>query len=118
MVSIVYVPLSIIFVNHRFDTLRQSGGDDAVFELLRRAEHLAVVEINLIELHGCPPETPPGLLKERRRVWKKGLVDVLKSSPSKERKFLRWRVTRDFPRSNLEKTLEKGEFEVFPETSL
>ena len=118
MVPIVYVPLSIVFVNHRFDALWQSGGDEAVFRLLRRAEHLAVVEINLIEYYGGASETPPGVFKERRRAWKKGLVDVLKSSPSKERKFLRWTVTRDFSRITLENTLEKGELEVFPETSL
>jgi len=60
------------------------------------------------------------LLEGGQKAWKRGLIDVLKKSPSKERKFLRWRfiATRsysDYPRSRV---LEKGELEVFPETYL
>lgn len=51
-------------------------------------------------------------------MWKRGLIDVLKDSPSKNRKFLRWSVAsrRDYLMRIA--VLENGELEVFPETSL
>ena len=109
----------MISVIDLFDALRQSRGDEDLFKSLRQVEHLAVVEIDLIEVHSDASETQTLLdaLKENRRAWKWGLVDVLKSSPSKERKFLRWRVTssRTYPKSHV---LETGELEVYPGTSL
>lgn len=47
------------------------------------------------------------------KVWKRGVIEVLKDSASKDRKFLRWRVYGGIcnPGSAL---LEEGELEVLP----
>ena len=67
-----------------------------------------------------------GLYMARRevdlRVWKRRLIEILKASPSKERKFLRWVVCEREKSCGLLKyireVLEEGELEVFPETFL
>ena len=46
------------------------------------------------------------------KAWKKHLIEVLEDSPSKERKFLRWRVYET------QEVVEEGELEVLPGTSL
>jgi len=56
-------------------------------------------------------------------VWKRHVVEILKDSPSKEHKFLRWEVyeTRRSPYGIFGGTkviLEEGELEVLPETFL
>ena len=69
--------------------------------------------------------TPKGELyrtqaKADLTVWKRHLIEVLKDSPSKERKFLRWKVCgsqRGISRS-VQVVIEEGELEVLPETSL
>jgi hypothetical protein len=53
--------------------------------------------------------------------WKVHLIQVLKDSPSKERKFLRWKVSesqlyRDVS-EDIVVVVEDGELEVIPETS-
>jgi len=53
-------------------------------------------------------------------AWKRYLVEVLRDSPSKERKFLRWRVREHWNHGFIWYTIdvEEGELEVLPETSL
>jgi len=96
-----------------------------VLKHLRQAKHLAVVEVDLIEDHCGPFKDPPDVLEEKRNAWKRGFIDVLKDSPSKDRKFFRWWIahTRWIPRPNLPPSssydvVEKGELEVSPDTSL
>jgi len=60
---------------------------------LRQAKNLSVVEIHLVEYDDGRFTQPPNFL-ERRKAWKAGLVDVLKKSPSRDRKLLRWKVAR------------------------
>jgi len=59
----------------------------------------------------------PGLL-ERGKVWKAGLIDVLKNSPSEARKFLRWNLAKTYrrPVDNrfIYEVVEAEELEVFP----
>lgn len=52
-------------------------------------------------------------------VWKIHLIQVLKDSPSKERKFLRWKTYEGLRRGtrNAHVAVENGELEVLPETS-
>ena len=94
-----------------------------MFKQLRQAEHLAIIEVDLIE-HKCWPFYDPlDVLEEKRNAWKRGFIDILKDSPSKDRKFLRWGVahTRSYPGPNLPQSydiVEKGELEVSPDTSL
>ena len=53
-------------------------------------------------------------------TWKRHLIEVLKDSPSKERKFLRWKVTEvpNFTYPHHDVVVEVGELEVLPETFL
>jgi len=95
-------------------------GSNRVFQHLRRAKHLSVVEIDLVEEQEDLPRGPQYLLGDTRKAWMRGLLDVLKDSPSKDRKFLRWKVigtwsVYDHPRIRV---LESGELEVLPETFL
>jgi len=50
--------------------------------------------------------------------WKVSFIDVLKNSPSKNRKFLRWTVIRwqriDY--NYLREVVEAGELEVLPQS--
>lgn len=53
-------------------------------------------------------------------AWKTGLIDVLKNSPSKDRKFLKWDIVRlwlqPFDNDGYTRTVvEAGEMEVLPE---
>lgn len=51
-------------------------------------------------------------------MWKIHLIRVLKESPSKERKFLRWKVSGSRMDCGVaEYIVENGELEVLPETS-
>jgi len=58
---------------------------------LRRAKNLSVVEVDLAELDRF--SRSPDVLAQLE-AWKTGIVDVLKNSPSKDRKFLRWNVAQ------------------------
>jgi hypothetical protein len=82
-------------------------------EYLRQAENLVVIEIDFI--YG-DYEEPGDAPDERQEAWKRDFVDVLKNSPSQDRKFLRWRTTRgEWQRYDV---VASGELEVFPGTSL
>ena len=99
------------------NNLQQFGNGEEVFKSLRQAEHLAAVEIRLYENQDS--RTPLCVWEERRRVWKRGLIEILKNSPSKERKFLRWTVTSTSgPFGYRERISKSGELEVYPGTSL
>ena len=55
-------------------------------------------------------------------AWKACLIEILKNSPSNERKFFKWRAYKGrshhgFPRG-VQVVSQEGELEVFPETSL
>ena len=55
------------------------------------------------------------------KVWKRDVIEVLKDSPSKDRKFLRWKVyegERRYGILNRSILVEEGELEVLPEVSL
>ena len=57
------------------------------------------------------------------KAWKRHVIEVLKDSPSEERKFLRWKVyeSRRLPYSvsrGTQVVLEQGELEVLPGVSL
>lgn len=58
-------------------------------------------------------------IKALLTVWKTHLIPILRDSPSKERKFLRWKVSgnrscRDYPDDDIDVVLENGELEVLP----
>ena len=88
-------------------------------EYLRQAKHLSVVEIRFFgRRDGHYSQLPDSL----RKAWKSGLIDVLKSSPSKDRKFLRWMVFRTYlqpvDKYWAREVVEAEELEVFPESPL
>jgi len=78
------------------------------------------VEFDLTEDRVGPFEYPLDVLEEKMNAWKRGLTDVLRDSPSKDRKFLRWRIVyrRAFAVPQSYGILKSGELEVFPRTSL
>jgi len=55
-------------------------------------------------------------------AWKACLIEILKNSPSKERKLFRWRTYTGRRHqgfgAGLQVISEEGELEVFPETSM
>jgi hypothetical protein len=93
---------------------------EQVFKHLRRAEHLSVVEFDLVKDRSSPFEYPPDVLEGEMNAWKRGFTDVLKDSPSKDRKHLRWRIvhTNPFAMTQNYDIVESGESEVFSRTSL
>lgn len=64
-----------------------------VFNHLRRAKHLAIIEVELIEHNDCEFGYPRNMMEEDRKVWKRGFIGILKDSPSKNRKLFRWRTS-------------------------
>jgi len=103
--------------------------DTKPVERLRALRHLAVVELDFITSPFHPDETGTAKSDLYRtqvemdlKAWKACVVEILKDSPSKERKFLRWKVYKSqrphgIPRG-IHVVVEEGELEVFPETSL
>jgi len=88
---------------------------------------LAVVDLDFLTSPFYPGETgtPASELygtqvKVDLNTWKAYLIEVLKNSPSKERKFLRWKVGQNIHavHRGYHVVLEEGELEVFSETSL
>ena len=77
------------------------------------------MEIQLVESRG-PPGGDPDLL-EKWKVMKEGLIDALKNNSSKDRKFLRSKVTQSYqePVNNryVCMVVEDEELEVLPEPS-
>lgn len=80
-------------------------------EHLRQAKHLSVVEAHFYERKWYHSDS-----EEDRRVWKMNCIDVLKNSPSKNRKFLRWKVAQEYtyPIDDYA-VIEAEELEVSPE---
>jgi len=58
--------------------------------------------------------------KRELKAWKRRVIEVLKNSPSKKRKFLRWKIYEGQRCDSVSGSVlvEEGEFEVLPETSL
>ena len=81
---------------------------------LQQAKNLSVVEIHLSDSQSNSERLPDTLAE--LETWKTCLIDVLKSSPSKERKFLRWNVAQRVLRSAdvpyVWEVLRAGELEV------
>ena len=94
----------------------QQLGRDNIINHLRQARNLSVVEIRL-----TGHREDPRFLEERE-VWKAGLIDVLKNSPSKDRKFLRWNLVQIYRRLAdnrlIHEVVEAEVLEVLPESSL
>ena len=95
-----------------------SQTDTQVAELLRSLKNLAVVGLDF----GITPFCVDGLdtangerIKTDLKAWKRHLVRVLKDSPSKEPKLLRWKVYENQRSSAVP---EERELEVLPETFL
>jgi len=86
---------------------------------LRQAKHLSVVETRLYENKGPLGENPE--LLGKRKAWKAGLIDVLKNSPSEDRKFLIWNLIQVYQQPTdgcyVNEAAETEELEVFPEPS-
>jgi len=89
-------------------------------EHLQQLKYLAVVNVDLSERKDG--ELAGAVLREAREIWKKKLVDLLKDSPSVDRKFLRWKVVQTYRRPDsfyqAYDVVETEELEVLPETSL
>jgi len=64
---------------------------------LRRLTHLSVVDVELEEAVDHEPASHNGAARE---VWKRELISLLKDSPSTERKFLRWKIAKSYPRTS------------------
>ena len=99
--------------------------DPKPVEHLRALNHLAVVGLDFTihpdEAGTARSEFYKARAKKDLEVWKTYLVEVLKNSPSKERKFLRWRVYKGHRRRGTPREVQvvvEGELEVFPETSM
>lgn len=86
---------------------------------LRQAKNLSIVEVHLADPKDSYTESP-GVLAGLE-AWKAGLVDVLKNSPSKDRKFLRWNVAQvcQAPSDNcyVREVVEAEELEVLTKPS-
>lgn len=95
---------------------------------LRSLRSLAVVKLEYVtDLFVLGGETEAQARKERRETflerWKESLIPVLKDSPSKERKILRWELfeLRRHPgyfHNGVVEVVESGEREVHPEVPL
>lgn len=87
-------------------------GDDVV-KYLRQARDLSVVELRVADPFAQSSDSMAKL-----ETWKTRIVDVLKDSPSKDRKFLRWSNSRAYPKSYCasydDEAVVAGELEVLP----
>ena len=94
-------------------------------EHLRSLEHLAVVEIDLTTYLSPPDEWDMAEHRLRRaqietdlNMWKEEMIQVLRDSPSKERKFVRWKASvsnsLDNPFDPNFVVVGSGELEVLP----
>lgn len=97
-------------------------------ERLRSLKHLAIVEIVLRSMidsiylswriDSMARSRDAEELKRMLLVWQAHLTQVLKDSPSGERKFLRWKLMQCVQYLGTEFVVAAGELEVLPETSL
>lgn len=88
-----------------------------VFNQLRKFEHLAIIEIDFIQIYYSSPTD----WREGTWVaWKRGFIEVLKESPSRDRKMLRWKLIYGWNRPSIERDelVANGEMEIFPDTPL
>ncbi|KAF9782909.1 hypothetical protein BJ322DRAFT_180839 [Thelephora terrestris] len=90
--------------------------DREQFKLFRKLKYLAVIDIDLAQENDHPADW-----ESTRVIYKRELVRILKDSPSRERKFLRWKVvqrrTRALDDDRPYDVVEKEELEVCQETS-
>jgi len=95
--------------------------DSGLVRELRRLKHLAVVDVELEEAKDRESTDESGPEKGRK-AWKRELINLLKDSPSTERKFLRWKIVQIFiradGRSRGQEVVVNEELEVFPGTPL
>jgi len=93
---------------------------------LRALKHLAVVELDY-DAYLSPSHRnimEPAVRRDEQdtylKEWTKHVIPVLKDSPSKERKFLRWRFSEInwVDTRRVMGAVENGELEVHPETPL
>ena len=94
-----------------------SQSDRDQFHLFRQLRHLAIIGVNLG--YGIEPR---GDWENSRVVWRRELTGILKDSPSRDRKVLRWKVVQVRPYTpgadRVYDVMEKEELEVSqPETS-
>ena len=93
-------------------------------ERLPSLRHLAAVEIVLRSLYFSRPvddttfDAGKEKLKKGLTIWKAHLIQILKDSPSEERKFLRWKLVESLWFLGKDIVVMAGELEVLPETSL
>ena len=105
--------------------------DTQVVEHLRSLKHLAVVDVDFVtspfytgEAGTAGGELYAAWIQVHLKAWKRHIIEVLKDSPSEERKFLRWATFEQqgsrsgFARFLQPIVLEEGELEVLPETFL
>ena len=93
-------------------------------ENLRSLKHLAVVELDCNIRISFPWGVKPEEVREKRKAltekWTRLLIPILKDSPSKERKFLKWKFYELHWRRIRWSLVSarKGMLEVLPETPL
>jgi hypothetical protein len=83
-------------------------------------KHLAVIDADLEE------ERDYKFLEvdweKARETWKRELINLLKDSPSTDRKVLRWKIVQSYPHpqgaNRVYNVVETEELEVAPSTSL
>jgi len=75
----------------------QSQTNSEAIKELQRLKHLAVVDIELEEAMDHESTSHNAAARE---VWKRELISLLKDSPSTERKFLRWKIAKSYPRTS------------------
>ena len=103
--------------------------DTKSVEHLRVLKQLAVVDLEFTTSPFYLDEATMAnreLYKARAEVelnaWKACPIEILKDSPSRERKFFRWKVYKGRRHHGFDNGVqvvnEEGELEVFPETSL
>ena len=94
---------------------------------LRSLKRLAIVELHFPKvivsvdiLDEAELELLRAEAKTELKIWKTHLIQVLKESPSEERKFLRWKVTEhQIRRGTVRRNAvvrENGELEMLPGT--
>jgi hypothetical protein len=99
-----------------------SQSDSKPIECLRQLKYLTVVDVDLEEEKDYEPPDAAGW-ENARKIWKRKLIDLLRDSPSTERKFLRWKISQSYPRADGGRgraydVVESEELEVLLETSL
>lgn len=105
---------------HTFTVPLQS--DNEYIKKLRQLTHLDLIEADLDEAMDYKPLQHEGAREKARKDWKREFVDLLKDSPSTDRKVLRWKVVQSYPHpvraGRAYDIMETEELEVSPETSL